>query len=67
MQESVYSKLVLNNNSTKLLKEQVLKNLPPSGLVQLLTITENQYARIEYLVGKQQNKILETTDRVVLL
>jgi len=65
MQESVYCKLVLNNNSTKLLKTQVLKNLPKSGLVQLLTVTEKQFAEIEYLVGKSNNKILDSTERVV--
>lgn len=67
MQQSVYSKLVLNNNSTKLLRTQVIKNLPKSGLVQLLTITEKQYAEIEFLIGKNNNRILDTEERVVLL
>ena len=34
MQKSVYSKLVLNNNSSNLLKKQVYKNIPKDGLVQ---------------------------------
>ena len=65
MQESVYCKIVLNNNSTKLLKNQIVKNLPPSGLVQLMQITEKQFADIEYLVGKSQTKIIDSIDRVV--
>lgn len=65
MQESVYCKIVLNNNSTKLLKTQITKNLPSSGLVQLMQITEKQFADIEYLVGKAQTKIIDSTNRVV--
>ena len=65
MQESVYCKIVLNNNSTKLLKNQIVKNLPPSGLVQLMQVTEKQFADIEYLVGKSQTKIIDSIDRVV--
>lgn len=67
MQKSVYSKLVLNNNSTKLLREQIIKNLPPAGLVQLLTITEKQFADIEYMVGKSNGKVVDSMERVVKL
>ena len=67
MQQSVYSKLVLNNNSTKLLREQIIKNLPISGIIQLMTITEKQYSDIEFLVGKNKNKVIDTIERVVVL
>ena len=67
MQESVYSRLVLNNNSGALLKKQLYQNLPRDGLVQLLQVTEKQYASIELLIGKKNNKIIETTERVVIL
>ena len=46
MQESVYSKLVLNNNSGNLIKKQLDKNLPSSGIVQILTITERQFSEL---------------------
>ncbi|MBQ8425355.1 MAG: CRISPR-associated endonuclease Cas2 [Clostridia bacterium] len=65
MQESVYSRLVLNNNSTKLLKNQLKKNLPSAGLVQVMQITEKQFNDIEYLIGKGQCKIIDSMDRVV--
>ncbi len=65
MQESVYSRLVLNNNSSKLLRNQLLKNIPPSGLVELLEVTEKQFASIEYYVGSAQSKIVDSTKRVV--
>lgn len=40
MQESVYSKIVLNQQQSQLLLERVRKNSPKKGLVQVLTITE---------------------------
>lgn len=67
MQESVYSKLVLNNNSTKVLRTQLKKHIPPKGLVQVLEITEKQFASIEYLVGNSQEKVVDNMDRVVFL
>ena len=67
MQQSVYCRLVVNGNSAKLMREQIQKNLPNNGLIQLMQITEKQYADIEYLLGKSQSKIIESTDRVVEL
>ncbi len=66
MQKSVYSRLLLNNNSSKLLKEQIIKNLPSSsGIIQLMQITEKQFYDIEYLAGNSKSKVLATTERVV--
>ncbi len=66
MQKSVYSRLLLNNNSSKLLKEQIIKNLPSSsGIIQLMQITEKQFSDIEYLAGNSKSKVLATTERVV--
>lgn len=65
MQKSVYSRLLLNNNSTKLLREQIIKNLPNAGLVQLMEVTEKQFADIECLAGKPKTNIINSTDRIV--
>ena len=65
LQESVYCRLLLNNSSMKLLKNQIEKNLPKSGLIQLLKITEKQYSDIEYLCGKSKSNIISDTRRVV--
>lgn len=67
MQESVYSKLVLNNNSSALLKKQIIKNLPHAGLVQMMQITEKQFANIEYLIGQSQTKIIDSEKRIITL
>ena len=65
MQESVYSKLVINNVTSKTVKEHVKKNLPPDGLVELLEITENQFSNIEYLVGKKNSSVVDSMDKVI--
>ena len=65
MQKSVYSKLVVNANSSKLMKAKIKKNLPPIGIVELLEVTERQFAGIEYLVGNRQEKVVDSFERVI--
>ncbi len=67
MQESVYSRLILNNVSSNLLKKQIYKNLPRGGIIQMLQITEKQFAGIEYLRGKPQTRVVDSNERVINL
>ena len=67
MQQSVYSRLVLNNGSSNLLKRHIANNLPKNGLVQMLEITEKQFAGIEYLVGKRKTNIIDSDKRIIEL
>lgn len=65
LQESIYSKLVINRSSLMLIKKKVKDNLPTSGNIQLLEITEKQFASIEYLRGEAQKKIVCSEERVI--
>ncbi len=65
MQKSVYSRLVVNNVVSASVKQKVAKNLPPEGVVEMLEVTENQFSRIDYLVGEKQSLVEESMDRVV--
>ena len=67
MQESVYSKVVLNTQQSSLLLDRLRKNSPKKGIIQVLTITERQYSQIEYIIGKNDSKIINTEDRLVVL
>jgi CRISPR-associated protein Cas2 len=67
MQESVYSKLVLNATAAENVRENIRKNKPPEGLIQILTVTEKQFARMELLIGSTQSEILNDTNRLVIL
>ena len=68
MQESVYTKLVLNRSSVDLAINRVRKFLPPDGLVQVLVVTEKQFSSIVDLVGKAKtHSEIDTMDRLVIL
>ena len=67
MQESVYSKLALNSTATYAMIENVKKNKPASGLVQIITLTEKQYSQIEFVVGESQNDLIDSDERLLVL
>ena len=67
MQQSVYSKLVLNSTNEKLTYDRIKKIIPDNGVVQLLTITERQCASMEYLAGEYDELSIQSTDRTVVL
>lgn len=66
LQESVYCKLVQNSSIADSVTENVRKNKPNSGLVQLLKVTEKQYSKMEYIVGQRQSDVLNTDERLVI-
>ena len=67
LQESVYSKMVLNSEQSKLLLERLRKKAPKKGIIQVLTITERQYSKIEFIIGETNTKIINDEDRLVVL
>lgn len=67
MQQSVYSKLVLNPTSMKLTRDRINKIIPTDGLVQLLCITERQFSSIEFMAGEPDDFGIQSMDRVVIL
>lgn len=67
MQESVYSKLTLNSIQSNFLEERIRKNAPSKGIIQMLTVTEKQYANIEYVIGSSTTKIIDNEDKLIVL
>ena len=67
MQESVYSKLAINSSVSKSVVQRVKSNSPKKGVVQLLVVTEKQYAQIEYICGSSSNNKIDTEDRLIIL
>lgn len=67
MQESVYCKIALNASAVNAIIENLRKNKPESGLVQVLTLTEKQFGRMEILVGEVMSETLNTDERLVIL
>lgn len=67
IQKSVYSKIALNGTASKVVIENLKKNLPETGLVQILVITEKQYQNMEFLVGEGQKETIDTQQRLIIL
>lgn len=67
MQESVYCKLSPNSTMADAVIENVRKNKPEKGLVQVLRVTEKQFAKMEYIVGEGKSEVLSSDDRLVIL
>lgn len=67
MQESVYCKLLLNATADQTVREAVRKLKPSHGLVQIMTVTEKQFSKIEYLTGEFHSDIISTDERMVVI
>lgn len=67
MQESIYCKLSPNSTLADAVIENVRKNKPEKGLVQVLRITEKQYAKMEIIVGEGKSEVLSSDERLVIL
>lgn len=67
MQESVYSKIILNNTAANVIKETVRKLKTGKGLIQMLTVTERQFENMEFVLGKKQSTVVDTAERLVVL
>ena len=67
VQESIYCKLAPNSNTADSIAANIRKHKPSQGLVQILRITEKQYSKMEFIVGKNSSEIVDTDERVIIL
>lgn len=67
LQESVYCKLVLNQTGVNAVYSTLRKNKPSQGIVQVLSVTEKQFSKTEYLVGKHKSDIIDNDERLIVL
>lgn len=68
MQKSVYSKLAINDRVYAGILAKLRENRPPDGMVQVLKVTEKQFANIISVVGDMaQTDALDDTESLVVL
>ena len=67
LQESVYAKLALNSTQVNQIVTDVKKEQPTKGLVQILTVTEKQFSKMEILCGKCKSDIINSDERLLIL
>ena len=67
LQESVYCKLLTTPSFEASVRKMLVINKPPKGVVQMLVVTEKQFSKMEFLVGKKTSEIIDSEDRLVIL
>ncbi len=67
LQESIYCRLATNDTAAETIVSNVRSHKPNDGLVQVLRVTEKQFARMEYIVGEPTNGVLDSSERIVFL
>ncbi len=67
LQESVYCRMVLNPSIERTVIDAVRRIKPTSGLVQVLTVTEKQFAKMEFITGESTSDIIDSDERLIFL
>lgn len=67
LQKSVYSKLIANDTSAKLLLSSIRDKKPKSGSIFAFRITELQYSKMELILGEVKSEVLNSTAKVVII
>lgn len=66
-QESVYVKLAMNSFACQSLEKEIKMNLPKSGMISLLVVTEKQFQSMTTLIGKKPTTVIDTDERLIEL
>ena len=67
LQESVYCRMLLTPSLERSVMEVIRKNKPSSGIVQVLTVTEKQFANMEYVTGEHHSEVIDSDARLIEL
>ena len=67
IQESVYVKMSIDMQSANATINRIKAEIPASGNIMALTVTEKQFATMEILLGHGKIDVLTTDDRIVTL
>ena len=67
LQESVYCRMLITPTAENAVMDIIRRNKPPEGLVQMLSVTEKQFSKMEYLVGEYHSEIIDSDERLVIL
>ena len=67
MQESVYCRMLLTPTAGKTVLDIIRKNRPKHGIVQVMSITEKQFASMEYITGENHSEVIDNDERLIIL
>lgn len=67
LQESVYCRLVLNQTAENNAIGAIKKVKPSSGLIQVLSVTEKQFSKMEFITGAMKKSVIDSDERLIIL
>ena len=67
LQESIYCRLLVTPTAEQTARRAVKAIKPPKGLVQILSVTEKQFARMEMIVGEHVSDVIDSDERIIIL
>ena len=67
MQESVYCRMLLTPSAGNSVLDVIRKNRPTQGIVQIMTVTEKQFAGMEYITGEYHSEVIDSDERLIIL
>ena len=67
MQESVYTRMVLNQTVQNSVIELLKKNKPSAGLVQAMIVTEKQFSNTVNISGKITSDVIDSDEMLLVL
>lgn len=67
LQESVYTKIALNQSTVNSVISHIKLIKPQAGIVSILVITEKQFAKMETIVGEISSNIENSDERILIL
>lgn len=67
LQESVYAKLALNMTQGLQIINEIKAEQPEKGSVQILSVTEKQFSKMEIISGKCDSNVVDTDERLLIL
>ena len=67
VQESVYTKMLLNQTAQKSVVDMLKKNKPASGMVQALVVTEKQFSNMVNISGKFETDVVDSDERLIII
>lgn len=67
LQQSVYCRLLITPTAEVIAMNAIRKEKPPKGVVMALSVTEKQFAAMEFITGSYHSEVLDTDERLVIL
>ena len=67
LQESVYVKMSIDQQAVDSTINKIRTELPSSGSVIALNVTEKQFSSMNILLGEIETDVLTTSDRIIIL